>query len=235
MNPNNTNLSSLEEKINVTFKNKNLLLEALTHRSYINENAKWPVFHNERLEYLGDAVLELCTSEYLFKKYPDRPEGELTTFRAALVNYQMLGNVAHEIKLEEYIFLSKGESKETGKSRDVISADALEALIGAIYLDQGYEKAREFTGRFVLSHLDEVVSKGLYRDPKSALQELVQEKLKLTPTYEILKESGPDHEKKFRAGVFFGKERAAEGLGTSKQEAESNAAQEALKKMESDS
>jgi len=234
MNPKAHDFSVLEGKIDFEFKDENLLLEALTHRSYLNENPGWRVPHNERLEYLGDAVLELAITERLFKKYPERPEGDLTSFRAALVNFQMLSRVGREIGLDEYVFLSRGESKEEGRARETIIADAIEALIGAIYLDQGYEVARSFSDRFILSHLDEVISQKLYRDPKSALQELAQEKLKVTPTYQVLEESGPDHKKEFQVGVFFGDKLAAEGSGSSKQEAESNAAGEALNRMESE-
>jgi len=225
------NLNKLQKEINFVFKNKNLLKEALTHRSFLNENPSWPLPHNERLEYLGDAVLELVVSEYLFNKYKKAPEGKLTSLRAALVNYQMLSKVAREINLEDYLFLSKGEAKDTGKARDVILANTIEALIGAIYLDKGYRAVKRFITKYVLSHLQEVIELGLYQDAKSHLQEVIQEKFKITPSYRVLEESGPDHQKKFLVGVYFGDKLIAKGLGSSKQEAERKAAEEALTKI----
>ena len=222
--------SSLEKKIGVIFKNKNLLKGALTHRSYLNENPKWGQ-HNERLEFLGDSVLELITSEFLYKKYPEQTEGQLTVLRAALINYQMLAKVAREIELENYILLSKGEAKDFGKGREVISANAFEALLAAIYLDRGYKTSENFVGKFLLPHLEEVEEKQLYRDPKSFLQEIIQERLKLTPAYRVLEESGPDHQKIFRVGVYTGEKLIAEGKGLSKQEAEINAASQALSSL----
>lgn len=230
----NRDFKDIEEKLGITFENAALLKEALTHRSYLNEHPEWPVRHNERLEYLGDAVAELVTTEFLYKKFPERPEGELTSFRAALVNYQMMARVAREILLDMFLFLSKGEAKDGGKAREVILANAFEALVGAVYLDQGYDVAREFLARVLLPHLGEVMERKLYRDPKSYLQELVQEKMKLTPTYRVIAEDGPDHQKQFRVGVFFGDTLAAEGEGASKQEAESDAARNALVPFESE-
>ncbi|MDI6734172.1 MAG: ribonuclease III [Patescibacteria group bacterium] len=221
----------LEKNIGVEFKNKDLLKEALTHRSYLNESPKWPISHNERLEYLGDAVLELVVTEYLFETFSDYQEGQLTSLRAALVNYQMLSQVAKSISLDKYIFLSKGEAKDTGKARDVILANAIEALFGAIYLDRGYAAIKKVVKKIVLNHLDEVIEKKLYRDSKSLLQEIIQDRLKTTPIYKVLKEAGPDHQKKFTVGVFFGEKLIAEGDGTSKQEAEACAAEHALKEL----
>jgi ribonuclease-3 len=217
----------LEKKIGVVFKNKDLLKEALTHRSYLNENPNWGR-HNERLEFLGDSVLELITSEFLYQKYPDYPEGHLTVLRAALINYQTLAKVGRKIDLEKYLLLSKGEAKDLGKARETILANALEALLAAIYLDQGYSASKKFIRKFLWPQIDEIVAKKLFRDSKSVLQEMVQEKFKLTPTYKVLKESGPDHQKIFRVGVYFGENLAAEGEGFSKQEAEINAATRAL-------
>ncbi|MCR4275257.1 MAG: ribonuclease III [Candidatus Wolfebacteria bacterium] len=224
-------LSSFEKKIKYNFKNQNLLKEALTHRSYINENPDWGVSHNERLEFLGDAVLELTVTEILFLKYSDMPEGELTSIRAALVNYQMLAEVAKIIGLEEVVLLSKGETKDTGRAREVILANALEALLGALYLDSGYEITKNFVSETVLSRLSKVMSEELYKDPKSYLQEITQEKMKLTPAYEILSEEGPDHAKVFESGVYFGKKLIAVGKGFSKQEAEVEAAKKALEEI----
>ncbi|MCP6720444.1 MAG: ribonuclease III [Patescibacteria group bacterium] len=220
--------SKLEQKLGIQFKDKNLLKEALTHRSYLNEYPGASVSHNERLEYLGDAVLELITTEHLFRTYPDYQEGRLTSLRAALVNYQMLSRVAREIDLENYLLLSRGESKDVGRARDAILANALEALIGAFYIDQGYESTRALIKEIVLKHLGEVIEQELYRDPKSTLQEVVQQKLKITPTYKVLKEQGPDHKREFLVGVFFGDELKAQGPGASKQEAELEAAKAAL-------
>lgn len=220
------------EKINVSFANIDLLKEALTHRSYLNENQSWSLPHNERLEFLGDAVLELIVTEFLYAKYPDFQEGHLTSLRAALVNYQMLGKVAREIALEKFIYLSRGEARDFGKAREVILANAVEALLGAIYLDQGYEVTRTFVTNSILPHLDEVIEKQLYKDPKSTLQEIVQEQRKMTPTYKVLNEEGPDHAKVFHVGVFAGDEMLADATGTSKQEAETNAATHALDILE---
>ena len=226
-------LEELEKKISVSFKNPDLLKEAITHRSYLNEKPSWPVPHNERLEYLGDAVLELAVSEMLFKIFPNDPDGQLTLLRAALVNYQMLSQVAVSINLDKFILMSKGEAKDTGKAREVILANAIEALIGAIYLDQGLPKINEFVEKFVTIRLKEVLKNKTYKDAKSTLQEIIQEKLKVTPTYDVLEETGPAHQKIFKIGVFFSDKLIAQGEGTSKQEGETAAAKEALKKYES--
>lgn len=220
-------LSTLETKINIKFKDRNLLQSALTHRSYLNENRKWPMPHNERLEFLGDAVLELITTEYLYRNYPN-PEGELTNFRSALVNYKMLSEVASELNLEEYILLSRGEAKDTGRARQVILANALEALIGAIYLDAGFEQARSFVDDHIIHRLTKIMEQGQVLDPKSKFQELAQEKLGVTPHYKVLAEWGPDHNKNFEVGVFIADKQVAKGVGASKQEAEVSAAQNGL-------
>jgi ribonuclease III len=223
-------LTKLEQKLGIQFKNENLLKEALTHRSYLNENPSWGIPHNERLEFLGDAVLELAVTEDLFGKFPDYPEGQLTSLRAALVNYQTMAKVAKSVELENFILLSKGEAKDTGRARDVILANAMEAVIGAIYLDAGYFEAKKIIGQFIVApNLNQIIESELYKDPKSRLQEIVQEKLKLTPTYQLLEEWGPDHKKIFRMGVYFNGEVVAQGEGYSKQEAEVEAAKMALK------
>ena len=224
-------ISQLEAKIGFEFKNKDLLLQALTHRSYLNENTKWHLPHNERLEYLGDAVLELVVSEELYKKFPDFPEGKLTVLRAALVNYQLLARVAEDMNLSKFILMSRGENRDVGKAREVILANAIEAVIGAIYLDHGLEEVRKFTDRFVMIRLDEILKTGRYKDSKSELQELIQERKKLTPTYQVLEESGPAHKRTFRIGVYFGEKLIAEGEGNSKQEGEVEAARRALEKI----
>lgn len=221
-------LSQLEKTIGYSFKNKDFLRSALTHRSYLNENPSWPLPHNERLEFLGDAVLELAATEELFNRYPEYAEGQLTSLRAALVNYQMLAQVGKSMKLDSFILLSRGEAKDTGRAREVIIANAIEALIGAVYLDGKYEKAKQIVNQFVVVRLDEVFKRGLDKDAKSLLQEKVQRDLKVTPVYKVLKEEGPDHSKIFTTGVYFGDKLIAEGSGASKQEAEVEAAHNAL-------
>jgi ribonuclease-3 len=224
-------LSPLETKIKVQFSDKNLLQSALTHRSYLNENRKWPMPHNERLEFLGDAVLELITTEYLFRNFPN-PEGELTNLRSALVNYNMLSEIAQALNLDEYILLSRGEAKDMGRARQVILANAFEALIGAIYLDAGFESVKMFINDYVIRELEGILSTGKVLDPKSKFQELTQEKLGITPNYRVLAEWGPDHSKSFEVGVFVGERQIAKGVGSSKQEAEIAAAENGLKVKE---
>ena len=220
-----------EKKIGLKFKNKDLLAQAFCHRSFLNENpdAGLPG-NNERLEFLGDAVLELIVTEDLFDKYPDKPEGELTNWRAALVNAKMLSETANQLGFNDYLLLSKGESKETGKARQYILANAFEALIGAAYLDLGYKECREFIKKNLIVKLSEIIEKGLFKDAKSSFQEEAQEKAGITPTYKVLKEWGPDHSKNFIVGVFLGEELVGEGEGSSKQEAEVSAAKAALEK-----
>jgi len=221
--------NKLEEAIGITFKDKNLIVQALVHRSYLNENREFPMAHNERLEFLGDAVLELVVTENLFEHYLN-PEGELTNWRAALVNSKMCASVAREISLEPFLFLSRGESQDTNiKARDYILANALEAVIGAIYLDQGWDMSKQFITRYIISKLPEVLELGLWMDPKSRFQEASQEVIGLTPSYKVLDETGPDHEKEFTVGVYLGKEKIAVGTGGSKQEAQIDAAENGLK------
>lgn len=219
----------LEKKLDLKFKNKNLLLQAFAHRSYLNENTDFPLGHNERLEFLGDAVMELIVTEYLYKKYPDKPEGELTNWRASLVNAKMLAVVAEEIGLNDFLLLSRGETKELGKARQYILANTIEALIGAIYLDSGYTEAEKFIKNYLTGRLAEVISSGSYKDSKSKFQEEAQEKTGITPFYKVVKEHGPDHKKKFTVAVFLNEEEVAKGEGFSKQEAEEEAAKKALK------
>ena len=221
----------LEQRIGIRFNNINLLKEALTHRSYLNERSNWPVPHNERLEYLGDAVLELAVSERLFADYPDFPEGQLTVIRAALVNYQILGKIAAELELDEFMLMSKGERGDNPRAKEVILANALEALVGAIYLDHGFDTVKKFVDKEIMVYVDDIIRTKSYKDPKSALQELIQERSRVTPTYEVLEESGPAHERTFRVGVRFGGDIVAEGSGQSKQEAEVEAARKALESL----
>ncbi len=223
------NFPELEKKIGITFKHPQYLVQAFVHRSYLNEHHTFPLGHNERLEFLGDAVLELVVTQFLFSQYHN-PEGELTNWRAALVNAKILSTIAYEIGMEPFLFLSHGEAKDAGtKARDYIMANTIEALIGAIYLDQGYDVAQQFITRWVIVKLPHVLENGLYMDAKSRFQESAQELLGITPVYKVLHEIGPDHAKNFRVGAYLGKELIAAGNGMSKQEAQTEAAEEALK------
>jgi ribonuclease-3 len=218
-----------EKRIGINFKNKDVLKQAFVHRSYINENKSSGLEHNERLEFLGDAVLELVITDFLYKKYSEKPEGELTAYRSSLVNADTCAEVAQELSMGNFLLLSKGESKDTGRARQYILANALEALIGAIYLDQGLETATEFINKNFAHLIDTIISKGSFIDAKSLFQEKAQEFDGVTPSYKTIKESGPDHEKKFTVGVYVGKNLVATGEGKSKQDAEQIAAKEALK------
>lgn len=219
----------LEKKLGLKFKNKNLLTQAFVHRSYLNENPGFPLEQNERLEFLGDAVLELVITEYLYKEYPKKTEGELTNWRAALVNAKMLSSMAEELGFNNFLLLSRGEMKELGKARQYILANTLESFIGAIYLDLGYEAADKFIKNYLLKKLPDIIKNKLYKDSKSHFQEEAQDKKGITPVYKVIKEWGPDHKKKFTVGVFLGEDLVAEGEGSSKQEAEEEAAKEALR------
>lgn len=221
-------LSKLEKTLKIKFKNKELLRQALVHRSYLNENPSFALPHNERLEFLGDAVLELAVTEYLYQNHPN-PEGELTNFRAALVNSIMLAKIAGNFELEKYLLMSKGEAKDTGRARQYLIANAIEAVIGAIYLDRGYKTAKKFVEKNITKELPEILEQKLYEDPKSRFQEESQERAGFTPNYKVLKEWGPDHDKHFIVGVYLEKDLIARGEGRSKQDAQREAAQEALK------
>jgi len=223
------NFTDFEKKIRTTFSDKNLLKQAFIHRSFINENPGTGMSHNERLEFLGDAVLELIVTDFLYKKYPGYTEGELTALRSALVNAITISEVASKLGMNDYLLLSKGESKDNGKARQYILANTYEALVGAIYLDQGYKTVESFIAKTLLPHTEEIVSKKLWRDAKSLVQEKAQEFVNVTPSYKVLHETGPDHDKHFTVGICFGRELIAEGKGKSKQEAEQSAATNALK------
>lgn len=224
-------LKFLEKILKIKFKNKDILKQALVHRSYLNENSRFPLDHNERLEFLGDAVLELITTEFLFKNYPHTPEGEMTNWRAALVNSVMLAKAAKKLNLEKFLYLSHGEAKDKNdKARQYILANAMEAVIGAVYLDQGFSKARDLVGWLILVDLPNILKNKLYLDPKTRFQESAQEIVSITPAYKVLAEAGPDHNKKFVVGVFLGSELVAKGTGLSKQEAQTQAAENGLKK-----
>lgn len=219
----------LQKNLGVKFKNENLLKQAFVHRSYLNENPAFELKHNERLEYLGDAVLELAVTDYLFKNYPDLAEGEMTNLRAALVNSQMLAQISDRLGFNDFLYLSKGEAKEAGRGRQYILANTFEAFTGALYMDQDYEAAEKFVVNNLIPELKNIIDKKLWRDHKSLFQEAAQERVEITPKYEVLSESGPDHDKKFRIGVYLGKEFIAEGSGSSKNEAQQEAAENALK------
>ncbi|MFA6397740.1 MAG: ribonuclease III, partial [Candidatus Paceibacterota bacterium] len=216
--------SKFEEKTGIFFKNKDLLKQAFIHRSYINENPKINSAHNERLEFLGDAVLELITTEYLYAKYENVTEGDLTSYRSALVNAVIISKVASDLEMNDFLLLSKGESKDTGKARQYILANTYEAYVGALYLDQGYDACKGFITSNLFPLTDEIVTKKLFRDSKSLVQEKSQEFFNVTPSYKVLDEAGPDHDKKFNIGIYFGADLIAEGKGKSKQEAEQSAA-----------
>lgn len=221
-------ITEFEKKIGISFKDKELLRRAFTHRSYINEVGNADVRHNERLEFLGDAVLELVITHFLFEKYPDTPEGELTAVRAALVNTLSIAQAARELEINDYLLLSRGEARDTGRARQFILANTFEAVIGAIYLDQGYAASTSFIERALFHKAKKIVENKLWQDPKSHFQEQAQEHEAITPTYEVMKEEGPDHDKHFTVGVYLGKECVATGEGQSKQEAEQEAAKNGL-------
>ncbi len=220
--------SKLEKALDLKFKNKDLLIQAFIHRSYLNENPKFYLPHNERLEFLGDAVLELVITEYLFRKYPQKTEGEMTNWRASLVNSKILSGIAKELGFNDFLLLSRGEQKESGKARQYILANALESFIGSFYLDRGYGPVEKFINENITAKLPEIVAKGLFKDTKSCFQEEAQERVGITPNYKVLEERGPDHEKHFVVGVFLAEELVAKGEGSSKQEAEERAAKNAL-------
>ena len=219
--------SKLEKKIGYKFKSGEILQNVFVHRSFLNENVGKEIDSNERLEFLGDAVLELVVTDYLYNNYKN-PEGELTNWRAALVRGQMLAKLAKEIDLGENLMLSKGEEKSGGKTRDIILANAFEALIGAIYIDGKYAASEKFITKFVLSKLDVVLETKSYIDAKSRFQELVQEKMGITPKYQVISEFGPDHSKSFAIGAYIGDKLVGEGTGSSKQIAQQEAAADAL-------
>jgi len=223
-------VANFEKFINYDFQDKDLLTQAFVHRSYLNEHPDFRLGHNERLEFLGDAVIELVVTEYLYKNFPN-PEGELTNWRASLVNAKMLSEIAREIGMEDYLYLSRGEAKDAGsKARQFILANVIEALIGAIYLDRGMPSAKAFIDSFVIVKFQNILDNKLYVDPKSRFQEMAQETLGVTPAYKVLSETGPDHAKEFQVGAYLGAELVATATGTSKQDAQIEAAKNALEK-----
>ena len=225
-----SDIKEFQKQIGVTFKDAALLTQAFVHRSYINENKASGLAHNERLEFLGDAVLELIITDFLFKKYTDKSEGDLTAYRSALVNADTCAAIATKLHINEQLLLSKGESKDKGRARQYILANALEALIGAIYLDQGLDVAKDFIEKNFTPMIEAIISDKSFIDAKSLFQEKAQEFDGITPSYKTVKETGPDHEKKFTVGVYLGKDLVSTGEGESKQDAEQSAAREALLK-----
>lgn len=225
-------ISEFEKSINIEFSDKKLIETVFIHRSYLNEHRSLDIQHNERMEFLGDAVLELCTTEYLYKTFPDKAEGEMTNWRSALVKGESLSTEAKRLGMNELLKTSRGEAKNTGKARDLLMANALEALIGCIYLDKGYSEAYNFVEKNIVYKLPDILKNGLYYDSKSKFQEMSQDQLGITPTYEMISESGPDHAKIFVMGAYINSKKVGEGSGASKQRAQSEAAQNALDNWE---
>lgn len=227
--PKPEDFSELEKTLKIKFKDVNLLRQALVHRSYLNENPNFELAHNERLEFLGDAVLELVVTEYLYSNYSN-PEGDLTNWRSAIVNSRKLAEISQRLNFEKFLYLSRGESKDTGRAREYILGNAFEAVVGSIYLDQGFTPSSEFIHRELIVELPNIIEQKLYVDPKSELQERAQEELKVTPQYRVLESYGPDHDKRFKVAVYLGEEQSGIGHGTSKQAAQLEAAVDGLKK-----
>lgn len=226
-------LSQLEKNIGVAFKNKSFVQTALTHRSYLNEHPEHEGASNERLEFLGDAVLEFVASGHLFKSFPQFPEGQLTIHRSALVSTKSLAKAAQKLNLGQFLFMARGEEKGGGRKNSTLLANTVEALIGAVFLDQGLKTARDFINQHVLVLLPEIIKTGAYKDPKSQLQELIQEKFKTPPVYRVIKEEGPDHAKIFTVTALVNDKKLGQAKGPNKQEAEERAAQKALEKLTS--
>jgi ribonuclease III len=218
----------LQKKIGIKFKDKKLLETAFVHKSYINEHKDEDLEDNERLEFLGDAVLELVATEYLFRNHPEQTEGEMTNFRSALVKGKHLAQIAKDLELGQYLSLSHGEENSGGREKNYILANTVESLIGAIYLDQGFTPSKVFITNFILIKLDDIIEQNLHIDPKSRFQEIVQEKEDVTPEYKVLEAKGPDHDKKFVSGVYIDEKLIEKGKGSSKQKSEEDAAKNAL-------
>lgn len=223
-------LKTFEDSVGLRFNEPALLRQAFTHRSYLNEHREGGLGHNERLEFLGDAVLELVSTRFLYENFPEKPEGELTALRAALVNATTCAEVAVSLHMNDYLLLSRGEAKDNGRARQVLLANAFEAVVGAVYLDLGYDAAQKFIATHLLTRLDDILQNKLWQDPKSTLQEKAQEKFGITPQYKVVRETGPDHDKLFIVGVYIQDKVISEGEGKSKQEAEQDAASKALSK-----
>lgn len=222
-------ITAFEKTLRAPFKDRSLLLQAFVHRSYLNENPQFEVGHNERLEFLGDAVLELVVTDFLYCTYPKEDEGTLTAYRSALVNAVTISQVAQDLSMNDYLVLSRGEAKDNGRARQIILANTFEALVGALYLDQGYDAARDFITEHLLPRMKDILADNLWLDAKSYFQERSQDAAGLTPSYHVLSETGPDHDKRFTVGVHIGEEMIAKGSGHSKQEAEQDAARKGLR------
>lgn len=220
-------LEDLASKLGLSFKNPELLERVFIHRSYLNENKSRQLEHNERLEFLGDAVLELAVTEYLYLHYK-HPEGVLTNWRSAIVRGKSLSDEAKKLELDTFLMTSRGEAKNAGKAKDLLLANCFEALIGAIYIDLGYKSAFDFVDKYVIYKLDEVVNGGQHIDPKGHFQEMTQEKWSITPSYNVISEAGPDHNKQFKVGLYLSDKLISEGEGSSKQIAQVEAAKAAL-------
>jgi ribonuclease-3 len=224
-------IKDLAESLGINFKDISLLQTALTHRSYLNEHRNESE-HNERLEFLGDAVLELITSDYLFNTYPDRAEGDLTSFRSAIVRTESLADASRELNYGEYLRMARGEAESGGQDKDYLLANTFEAVLGAIYIDQGYEKCKELVHKILIPKVEEIVKNRLDIDGKTKIQEVAQAEFQITPTYDLVSEDGPDHDKTFTVAVKLEDKVIGEGKGSSKQKAEEAAAQEGLKYIE---
>ena len=224
-------INKLEKNLGIVFNNKEHLVSALTHRSYLYEHKDIKV-HNERLEFLGDAVLELIVSDYLFNKFPDRPEGDLTSFRSALVKTESLADTAKKLGVGESLLLSRGEEDTGGRTKDYLLANTFEAIIGAIYIDQGYEKCKEFVYTHLIPKLNDIIKNRSDIDNKTRIQEITQARYKVTPVYEVINEEGPDHNKKFTIVVKINNKVIGKGVGKSKQKAQEQAALSGIKYLE---
>lgn len=224
-------IHEFEQVLGIEFKDISLLERAFTHRSYLNEHPNLGLEHNERQEFLGDAVLELVVTDYLFRNFPN-PEGDLTNWRSALVKTESLSAVAVQLELEPYLKLSRGEAKGNDRSRALIMANCVEAIIGGIYLDHGYEAAKAFITKYIIAPLPKILEDGTWVDPKSRFQELSQERQGHTPQYKVMEENGPDHDKVFTVGVYLDGKLYGQGQGSSKQAAQQSAATNALKEYD---
>jgi len=222
------NYKEFLEKTGVTMTDLSLIKQAFTHRSYINENREMNLSHNERLEFLGDAVLELVVTDFLYREFPDKTEGDMTSLRSALVNAVTLASVATDLNVNDYLLLSKGEGRDTGRARQYILANTMESIIGAIYMDAGYDEAKKFITTNITPRVTAIIADGTWIDNKSKFQEKAQDEVSITPAYKTVKETGPDHDKRFEVGVYLDKELIAKGEGKSKQDAEQDAAKKAL-------
>jgi len=227
-----TTISEAEHALNLSFSNKALLQRALTHRSYLNENPDYPLEDNERLEFLGDAVLDFVTADYLYHRLPEMPEGRLTNLRSALVRTERLAQFALDFGLGKFLFLGRGEEDSGGRERLALLCDAFEAVIGALYLDNGISAVRDYVLKIMEPALMEILDSETDKDAKSRLQELAQSNLRITPTYRTVDEHGPDHAKEFTVEAIIGSRAYGQGTGYSKQTAAQAAAENALKTLQ---